>query len=356
MRHILSFLLLLSVSFSIDVDYYYGQGCPHCASVEQILDGASEEYDLNVTKYEVYSDSDNRNELFQAYDRFGVDIRQGGVPTTIIEGKTFIVGEMTEKEWVAIFDQCQHECPEIVQTRASSAFLENDSTGQLTIPVLVGAAVVDSINPCTIAVMILLISAVLYAKGRKNALVSGLVFAWTIFFMYLFYGFGILQAISIFQITRIFYIIVTVMALLLALLEIRAFIDYRPGLAAVEMPMFLRPHVKDVTSKALTIPAVITAAVLCSLFLVPCSSGPYLLVLGLLAKAATLQTVSYLLLYNFIFILPMLIITVAIYFGKTTVEKIGEARDEYIRYIHLISGIILFVLFFLMMYELQRVF
>jgi len=102
--------------------------------------------------------------------------------------------------------------------------------------------------------------------------------------------------------------------------------------------------------------AVIISAVFCSIFLIPCSSGPYLIVLGQLAKSATLQTVSYLILYNFIFILPMLLLTILIYFGKTTVEKVGTAKEKYIRIIHLISGIILFILFFLMTYQLQQVF
>jgi cytochrome c biogenesis protein CcdA len=165
-----------------------------------------------------------------------------------------------------------------------------------------------------------------------------------------------MHAITTLELTRVFYLIVTVAAFVLAMMEIRAFIDYKPGFMAVEMPMFLRPYAKKVTSEATSSFGVILAAVFCSLFLIPCSSGPYLIVLGMLAKAATLQTVSYLLLYNFIFILPMLVITVLIFFGKTTVEKIGKAKDRYIRYIHLASGIILFILFFLMVTELSRIF
>jgi len=144
--------------------------------------------------------------------------------------------------------------------------------------------------------------------------------------------------------------------LILAVLEVRAFIDYRPGMMAVEMPMFLRPYAKEATSKATSPIGVIIAAMFCSLFLVPCSSGPYLLVLGMLAKAATIQTVSYLLLYNLIFILPMVLMTVAIYLGKTSVEKIHNLKEDYIKYIHLASGIILFVLFFIMLIQLEQLF
>ncbi len=349
-------LILLSASFALSIDFYYGDGCTHCAATSGIFDELSSEYDLNITKYEVYSNAENREAMFKQYDKYGVDVRTGGVPTTIIEGKVFIVGEMEKQEWRDVFDECKAECDEKVLRRESSELIEGGSTAELTLPVLVGAAIVDSINPCTIAVMILLISAVLYTKGKGQALLSGLLFSFTIFIMYILYGFGIMHAITTLELTRLFYILVTVAALILAIMEIRAFIDYKPGFMAVEMPMFLRPYAKKVTSEATTPIGVVIAAVFCSLFLIPCSSGPYLIVLGMIAKAATLQTVSYLLLYNFIFILPMLIITVLIFLGKTTVEKVGKAKDKYIRYIHLVSGIILFLLFFLMMIELSRVF
>lgn len=354
MKNLLALLLIFSLCFAIDVEQYYGIGCPHCGATYVLLDGFSEDYHLDIERYEVYQNNSNREKMFGRYDDFGLDVRTGGVPTTIIDGKTFIIGEIGNDDLKAILDECKTSCPEKIIRHESSALLEGDSDNLLA--VLVGAAIVDSINPCTIAVMILLIGAVLYSKGRRNALVSGFLFAFTIFFMYILYGFGILHAISTLELTRIFYTIVTLAAFLLALLEIRAFIDYRPGMAAVEMPMFLRPYAKKVTSEATSPIGVIAAAIFCSLFLIPCSSGPYLLVLGMLAKAATLQTVSYLLLYNFIFILPMLIITVMIFFGKTTVEKVGKAKDKYIRYIHLVSGIIMFLLFFLMMMELSRIF
>ncbi len=353
----LVFLLLIpTICFSLDIEYYYGEGCPHCAVVTSTFDELGPDYGLNITTYEVYSNAENRESMFRKYDQFGVDVRNGGVPTTIVGGKTFVVGQLNKTMWENIFDECRNSCPEDVILEKSSELLETDSASSITLPVLIGAAIVDSINPCTIAVLILLISAVLYSKGQKRALISGVLFSFTIFAMYLLYGFGIMHVLTTFELTRIFYIVVTVAAFILAILEVRAFIDYKPGLAAVEMPMFMRPYAKKVTSRATSLIAVVIAAVFCSIFLIPCSSGPYLIVLGQLAKSATLQTVSYLILYNLIFILPMLLLTVLIYFGKTTVEKIGAAKEKYIRIIHLISGIILFILFFLMTYQLQQLF
>jgi len=51
-----------------------------------------------------------------------------------------------------------------------------------------------------------------------------------------------------------------------------------------------------------------------------------------------------LLLYNLIFVLPMLIITSAIYFGFTTTEKAEEWRTRKLKILHLIAGIIMLLL------------
>ena len=72
----------------------------------------------------------------------------------------------------------------------------------------------------------------------------------------------------------------------------------------------------------------------------------------MLAKSATLQALFYLLLYNFIFIIPMLVIAFAVYAGKANVEQIHDLKENYIREIHLFSGMILLALFLILLYQM----
>ena len=82
-----------------------------------------------------------------------------------------------------------------------------------------------------------------------------------------------------------------------------------------------------------------------SLFLLPCTSGPYIVILGLLAKTASfMEGLGYLLLYNFVFVLPMLIITFSVAFGLTTMAKAEEWRQRKLKVLHLIAGVILLLL------------
>jgi cytochrome c biogenesis protein CcdA len=52
----------------------------------------------------------------------------------------------------------------------------------------------------------------------------------------------------------------------------------------------------------------------------------------------------WLLLYNIIFIAPMIAITAALYFGLTTVEKTEEWRKKHLQNLHLVAGAIILLL------------
>jgi len=338
---------------TITIDFYYGVGCPHCAATEKLFEKLGQEYKLNITKYEVYRNSTNREKMIEEYQKFNVSINEGGVPTTIVNGKAFVIGELSEEQWRELFSACINEtCPSGVLTQKKFDLMQEN--GKLTWTVLIGAALVDSINPCTLAIMVILISAILYSKGKKDALVSGLLFSLTTFIMYLLYGLFIKEAVSYFNIADVFYIIVTIGALALAIMEFNAYLNYKPGFLAVEMPLFLRPYAHAVLEKATSPLGVVIAALFCSLFLLPCSSGPYLMVLGMLAKSITPEALTYLIIYNMVFILPMIAVTFVVYLGKTTIERVGEMKEKYIREIHLASGIILFLLFLIMLNEIVK--
>lgn len=352
-------LLLFISSFSyalIDVDFYYGKGCPHCGRMDARFKSFIDEYDLDYEKREIYYDSENRQEMFDLYVKFGLDPGKSGVPTALLDNRSLIIGEVSKKRLDSILEEhVENESAKGIITEDSfSPIEEKDPTSTLTLAVLVGAAIADSVNPCTIAVMTMLLGVVM-TKGREGVFAASLVFIGVIFIAYLLMGLGILQTITNTELTNIFFTFVTVAALALAILEIKAYLDYSPGLLSVEVPMFIRPYMKDIISKATSLPGVAFAALLCSLFLLPCSSGPYLMVLGMVAKSVTLKGLLYLVIYNFIFVFPMMVIAVAIGLGKTKIEDIGHFREQHIRKLHLIAGLLFFLLFLLLIDQMTGV-
>jgi cytochrome c biogenesis protein CcdA len=215
---------------------------------------------------------------------------------------------------------------------------------QLTIPAVVGAALVDAINPCAFAVLILLMSTVLASGDRKRALWCGVTFIAAIYVMYFLMGVGIFTVIQVTGITHTFYWIVSIIALLVGLFNVKDYIWYGKGFL-MEVPLSWRPTMKKLLRSVASPGGAGVIGIVVSFFLLPCTSGPYIVILGLLAKEVTKATgILYLLLYNLIFIFPMIVITWIVYQGLATTEKLEKLRQSKLRHLHLIAGVIMLLL------------
>jgi cytochrome c biogenesis protein CcdA len=76
----------------------------------------------------------------------------------------------------------------------------------------------------------------------------------------------------------------------------------------------------------------------------PCSSGPYFTILGYLSAESrnlNLWWYIYLIVYNLIFILPMLIIAFLVGLGYSDVDKLAKIKYDNTKLIHLIVGILM---------------
>ena len=76
----------------------------------------------------------------------------------------------------------------------------------------------------------------------------------------------------------------------------------------------------------------------------PCSGGPYVMILGLLHDQATYwQGLGYLILYNFIFVLP-LIVMLLIASDKNVLDKVQEWQKQEMGNMRFWSGIAMVIL------------
>jgi cytochrome c biogenesis protein CcdA len=212
-------------------------------------------------------------------------------------------------------------------------------------------ALVDAVNPCEFAVLTMVLVSILIANpdNRKKVLYSGLTFSLAIFIGYFVYGLIIIEVFKGFEVfSRIISIYITkiiaVLAILLGILNIKDFISYKPGGFATEMPMKLRPLAKLYIKKITSPIGAFFIGFFVTLFLVPCTMGPYLIALEILSSLTFIETIPWLILYNLIFILPMILITCLVYFGLSTTEKLTEWKEKKIKYIHLLAGILLVIL------------
>ncbi len=213
------------------------------------------------------------------------------------------------------------------------------------VAVACGAAV-DAINPCALSILILLMASMLLEGERKKALITGFSFIAAIYVSYFLMGVGALTIIRSYTInySGYFYKIVGIIAILFGLLNLKDFFWYGGGGFIMEVPRKWRPKMKDLIKKIANPWGAFITGLVISLFLLPCLSGPYVVILGMLAaKTSFLKGFLYMIAYNLIFILPMSIVVLAMYFGLPP-ERAEEWRKSKLRLLHLIAGVVLVLL------------
>lgn len=211
--------------------------------------------------------------------------------------------------------------------------------------ILLPAALADSINPCAFAILFIILSSIISQSGsKKRALYAGLAFTWSIFVSYYLMGIGLYKAFAFSG--QFFYLqlIAAILAILIGLWNLKDYVWYK-RFFTMEMPEFLkiasRKWIKKITSPTWAF----FIGILISLFLLPCTGGPYLTVLSYLAsESSSISTMGYLylLIYNIIFIIPFLIITFVVYLGMKDIAELKEYREYYTREIHLVVWILMF--------------
>jgi cytochrome c biogenesis protein CcdA len=180
--------------------------------------------------------------------------------------------------------------------------------GAWLLPLVGVAALIDSVNPCAFSILLVTIAFLLsIGKLRSSVLAIGSAYIFGIFLVYLAIGLGLLQTLHIFDTPHFMAKVGAAALVLLGLINVSN--EIFPA-----FPIKLRipgaaHHRIAVLMEQASVPTAVVLGGLVGLCEFPCTGGPYLMVLGLLHDQVTYYTgVSYLLLYNLIFILPLVLI------------------------------------------------
>jgi len=234
---------------------------------------------------------------------------------------------------------------EEVEAGTGSPLDRLETLGRVTLWAVIGAAALDSINPCDFAVLILLLGTLLVIGRKGKVLLSGIAFSAGIYIAYFVMGFVVYSVLGMTLGTRAFrepfILAVSSIAILVGLWQMKDLLWYGRFIS-IEVPERWKPAVKKITSSAVTIPGAFVAGIVDSLFLAPCTSGPYLAILSLLSQTTSrLQGIGLLLIYNLVFILPLLAITVLVHLGFTTTARAERWRTARMGKLHFMSGVVM---------------
>jgi cytochrome c biogenesis protein CcdA len=228
-------------------------------------------------------------------------------------------------------------------TQAAEESLKN-RLQDLTIPAIILAGLLDGINPCAFTTIVFLISMLTHlGKGRREILAVGASFTVAVFGTYLLLGVGLLGAVKAFSvnagISKALTWSVGLLAIALAAWSLLDAIRFRRSgdskAISLHLPESLRKRINTVIRKGLSTRGLIVGSfgigIAVSLLESVCTGQVYGPTIMLLARTPHLRGygIPYLLLYNVMFILPLLIVFAIAHRGVSS-QRLGEFLRQHL--------------------------
>jgi len=331
------------VASPIYVAYFYQTGCQECSRVEADLNYLKSRYpQMQVVEFNIYDHADLANWMVERINYEG-DFQS---PALFIGDQVLVGEEILPDNIIPILEEYK-------TTGAEATWLDySEEEGQQSIIdrfknmgwlAIVAAGLIDGINPCAFATLIFFVS-YLTLSGRtgKEVLTVGGAFTLGVFLAYLGVGLGLYQVLeylgsTLKVISRIVYIATGVFCLVLAVIS---FLDYKKakkgevGDMLLSLPKPLRKRINATIRKGRNasnyVVGAFTAGILISFLELACTGQVYLPTIIFVSSipGLRLQAFLYLVLYNLLFILPLMVIFVLVYFGTTSNQLTNFLQEK----------------------------
>jgi cytochrome c biogenesis protein CcdA/glutaredoxin len=332
---------LPAANVSVSAVYFYSNTCSHCENIKPVIDAVSARYpDLSLSRLEINTNAANRQQLIDLSSRYGIP--NPGVPTMFI-GTSVLIGEaeITNRFESEILAETGRNATAVPGNLTPEPGLQ-PVTPALNPYMVVFAALVDSANPCGLSVLVFLLVTMAAAAGRKRILLVGGVYIAAMFLFHLLVGIGLFSAMALSGLTKPFSIIGGVVALILGVITLADVLRNRETFL-LSIPESRKGLLGAYARKA-TLPAAFVLGILAGILGFSCTGGIYISILGLMGRDMTVMAgLPYLVLYNLIFVLPLVLVTLLVAYGLSP-ERAERWRTENKRAVRVVIGVILVIL------------
>lgn len=218
--------------------------------------------------------------------------------------------------------------------KAQALDIEAFQAPTLSLPIIIGLALIDSINPCVIGVLILLLTMLLKAGNKRAIITHGTSYVVGVYVTYLIGGLTLLGVFNLIRsvvvISQLLYFVIGTLIIIAGFLEIKDFFWYGRWHSLAIPVCFVKYIEKKAAGTHASLWASFTFGAALTLIELPCTGAPYLAVLTLMSQGgyAYVTAMPLLLFYNLIFVLPLLVIMYLAYTG------LGMKRLESWRHAH----------------------
>jgi len=225
----------------------------------------------------------------------------------------------------------------------SSIIWELSKQGTWLLPLVLIAAILDSVHPCSFSILLITIAFLFGIQvSRKKILELGGTYIAGIFTAYFLIGLGLLKVLHLFNTPHFMGKLGATILIIFGVINlINRFFPNFP--IKLKLPKVAHGTMSKLMDKA-SFPAVFGLGLLVGICQFPCMGGPYLMVIGLLRDQMTyLSGFNYLLLYNLILIIP-LIIVLFVSADKLLVEKMETWKRDNMNGVRLWAGVAMIII------------
>ena len=352
---------------------YYNEACGMCSDYLSLVTGHLHDLGIDDVMVKDYVNvKDYRKELLAINDENNIPPSLQGHLVTIVDGKYFFEGhvpmglideafsldrkiliyqdEMGEaktyeawlfrgdakeypidqgfQSYVSWFDEHKEELP------APNAAAEFRMSNLL--PVVLSTGLLAGIHPCTIAVLFFFLAFMFTLQAsKKKIFLIGLTYITGIFVAFSAIGLGLFKAM-VFTTPHFAARIAGVLVILLGLFNVYQFF-FRTKVS-LGLPKASKKKIAALVQRS-SVPAGFLLGLFVGTCSFGCTAGIYFSILGLVASQAA-KGVFYLLVYNLMFIVPLIIILLATG-NRRVLGKMQEWQQAETKYVKLIGGVIM---------------
>lgn len=317
---------------SICIVIFYSPTCIECTEAKRFIEEMKASYPrLNITGYNTANIDylKKQQEYYEFYDvPYG---KRGSLGVFVGKDDYFTDDDVLKRDLRKVIDRYPDgcECPDINATE------DIDVPPNFWFPVII-AGIIDGINPCAFVTLIFFTSYLLIRKrSKRQILMVGFSFTFAVFLSYFLMGIGLYKMLyylsGISYISALMYPVTGIIALIFGIYSIWDYIKVKRG-KEKEMVLQLPDSIKKITrrvirshmkAKNLVFISFFTG-VLISFLEFMCTGQVYLpTIILIIAVKGDAVGYLYLLVYNLMFIWPLVLVFMAVYFGTTSKKLVA---------------------------------
>jgi hypothetical protein len=360
-KQILETNTLPMITGQVVLYYFFQPGCKECGRLDALFNNLEKTDSIVITRHSIFEDT-SKVFLEALSEKIHMPEEQRLLVPVVIFGNGYLLKQ--EITTVNIFELIREHQDDVHSADMIDAQNAEKSIRarfeRFSLLGVIFAGLLDGVNPCAFATIIFFISYLLYlGRRRRDIILMAASFIGAVFIAYFLIGVGAYNLLNYLVgydlVAKIIFLCFGIIALILGILSLRDFRCARQGAydkMILQLPLGIKQRIhrgiKEKTAVGGIIIGSFAAGLLISFLEFGCTGQIYLPTITFMVSKSgwSLKPLLTLLIYNIMFVLPLVLISVLAVAVST--QKIAQSLSVRIPTIKLLTALLFFGLGFLL--------